>query len=81
MKRAKSKTSLNAKYKPSAKGKTGGIKVGDRFLDKKNSKICVVTHILPEENMPYVCDWVNLGWPSTSVLSHTYLTRQCWRYP
>jgi hypothetical protein len=76
--RAKSKTNKNAKGKPSALGKVGNIKVGDRFQNKEDGLIYVINAIDPNSNLPFTAVVYGLfGWIGANAPSHTFLTRKC----
>ena len=69
--RPRSKTQLNSKGKPSAKGKVGSdIAVGDRF-EAGSRQVFVVVAIDPESNLPYLVRWENLGYPCSAYLTYT----------
>lgn len=73
--RPKSTVNVNAKGKPSAKGKVGNIVVGDKFKDNKTGEIYTVTAVDPEQNHPFTVNIPNVGYTSIGQWSYTDLTK------
>lgn len=70
MQRPKSNKYLNAKHKPSAKGKVApDINVGDKFV--YNGDIFEVVSIDPESNLPYKVKYLNLGYAAEGSFSYS----------
>jgi hypothetical protein len=72
--RLKSDTQLNVRNKPSALGKIGSIKVGDRFIDSELN-VTTVVKIDYQSNLPFHTETQYAGWVGAGNLTYTYIKK------